>query len=330
MTNNSWLEKMENSSSNLQTVSLHPTVEAMHGPYIIFTTVMTYTTNTIALLILPYTKGIPKNSRLFFMSLSIANFGNGIPIALATYAFYVGYFPFPVESCKLLSSSLFMTFYFVSMNSLLALNIERYIAIKKPLKYLIIVTTTRIRCVNGIIWIIGILLGPVIYIWGPPTSYNTYLGICGQNFEGFGHVERVFLTLPFVLPSLMMIYIYIYLLRITHSQIKAIQLRQPQVMATQVKGHCKTIIGHCTFHFTELRNLTTFLAITVVNLLVWLPFFIILTIYESGIPHTIFIIQFWCACLGNWLNMVILMGTNSKCRHEVLDLLKSKRCLRKQ
>ena len=309
---------MKTSSSSLQTVNLSPAIEAIHGPYNVFTTVMIYSTNIIALRILPHTKGIPKNSRLFFMSISIANLGNGIPIALGIYVFYVGYYPFPVEICKFLSSWLFMTFYFVSMNSLLALNIERYIAIKKPLKYPIIVTTTRIRCANGITWIIGSLLGPAIYKWGPPTLYRPYIGICGQNYTQFGHVKRVSLILPFILPSLMMIYIYIYLLYISHSKIKAIRHRQPRITATQVKGH----------YILELQNLVTFLAITVVNFLVWLPFFITSTIYTSEIPHTSYVIQYWCACFGNWLNVVILMGSNSRCRHEVRNVLIGRRCLR--
>ena len=80
-------------------VNLSPAIKAKHEPNIVITTVMIYLTNTIALLILLYTKGIPKNSRLFFMSISIANFGNGIPIALVTYAFYIGYHHFPVIIC---------------------------------------------------------------------------------------------------------------------------------------------------------------------------------------------------------------------------------------
>ncbi len=316
---------MANSSVTMVTSlvdeQISSTFAKLHGAYLVLSTVITLVVNFTALSILPQTKAVPKHTRLFLISISVANLGNSIPIAMAIYPFFTGHYPLGLGICQFSSSVLLTTFFIASLHFLLCLNVERYIAIRKPLRYPTIVTTRRVRYITGITWFLSISIGIFNYLWRPLPPFKAFIGICVHgNTAYLGPVLELVIFFPFILPTFITTIVYINLLCITHSQIKVMKERE------------RHLPPRCYYTFIEMRNIAIFLTITIVNLLVWIPFLITYYVLDSaGItfsPHHM-LIMFWLAASSNWLNMVILMGSNPKCRQEVRYLWTKKFCYRK-
>lgn len=319
---------MENVSITSATDHLSPQVAAIHGVVLIFTTIAVFVANILALVILPHVQSIPVNNRLFFMSLAIAELGNGALYASGIYPFYAGHFPYGSFVCRYGFGAMLVALTIVSTSSLLALNMDRYIAIVKPFKYATLMTRNRVLFANVIIWVAAAIGGISFSAYGLPCSFRRPTGFCVADFTVLSVVMNATIMIPFCLPSTAMIVIYGHLLHITHTQIKAIQKQYQQVMGNDNQQVKVQRSNHLRM---ELKNICTFLSITIVHYLVWMPYYVINTIYSYNgvmVPSEIYNIVSWFSSSGSWLIAVILMGSNEGCRKQIGRLLKN--CLHRR
>ena len=160
-----------------------------------------------------------------------------------------------------------------SICNLAAVSIDRFIAITKPLDYPRIMTKKTVLSLIGFVWFYACLWGLLsLFNWDDPgVQHITVLQEC-QNSNTIYYTSAA--ALSFLLPLLIVLFAYSWLLKIAFEQTKAIARKQ-----LQHKKKTRIL-------FRELKAAKTLGIVVGVFVVSWLPFFIIL------------LLAFWCpSCL---------------------------------
>lgn len=131
------------------------------------------------------------SSVLLYGSLSLADLIVGI-ISVPTYLFIDVFDCWPLGdfTCDLLTTSDFVSST-VGCFSLIAIMVDRYFAIKMPMKYVSVKTGTKLSIVISIIWILAVAIwAPIIFGIRAATDHSLFAGGCyflyyTQEFVGF-------------------------------------------------------------------------------------------------------------------------------------------------
>ena len=169
--------------------------------------------NLLVLIILPRVKSCKGNPRLFLTSLTMADLMAGIfvaiPMAISSAA---DKWIFGGTFCNFLAGAR-LVFNIGALLSLLAVTVDRYIAIAYPLRYREIVTKRRSICTVVGIWILGILF---TFGYGPlfdrvPARYFSHHCLCfftSSDVEEFDWTLIFCLSLFVVTPFIVTTIIY--------------------------------------------------------------------------------------------------------------------------
>ncbi|XP_072027636.1 beta-3 adrenergic receptor-like [Amphiura filiformis] len=216
-----------------------PTTAAIVTKGVFLTVVVTlsFVSNTLCLVVLPRVRdrSLQKVTKIFMISFTVCDifgiFFSYIPMTVSTF---LHNWPFGDTMCWI-NGFAGTIFAYTSGIQLLALNLERYLAISYPLKwYHVYVTPFRARITVVLLWMSAVTFSAVAYsLPNRYTAYSLFLGVCNSN--PCGHepdisgtiLSSAFFVSPVLLTLLLWLKLYLLAKRHTKaivSQARAINL----------------------------------------------------------------------------------------------------------
>ncbi|XP_034027174.1 adenosine A2a receptor a [Thalassophryne amazonica] len=170
-------------------------------------------------------------TNFFVVSLAVADIAVGVLAIPFAVVISIGF-------CSNFYGCLFMACFVLiltqsSIFSLLAIAIDRYIAIKLPLRYNSLVTGQRARCIIAICWVLSIFIGMIPMMgWHklPPNSNTTICppGLMECLFEEVVNMQYMVYFNFFacvLIPLLLMLGIYLCIFMAARHQLRLIELK---------------------------------------------------------------------------------------------------------
>lgn len=193
-----------------------------------------------------------------------------------------------------------------SIIDLAVISLERFVAVRYPLRYKTIVSRRRCLCVIVFVWLYSVAFSLSSYI---PIG-RFYLNSCVFFTESY--VVTVAIT-SFVLPLLVMLVTYGWIFKVAKSHARCIVRNLP------TSGVNRTVRR-------ELKTAKTLTLIIGAYIICWFPFFAYIAVpvlfgyhnYSLALFHTVQIIRYF----NSLANPFIYVGINREFRSKALKLLK--------
>lgn len=282
--------------------------------------------NVINLIILPRVNCFGEVTKFLLRSLAVTDLLIGIVVGFAVSPAIMDYWPYGDVFCKLIGSlGTFLST--TSSLTLMCISLDRYLAVTKPLRYIVIVTLSRARLVVLTVWIICIIfIVLVVSATWPPFQIITYDAVLCTCIVSFfdGKVLPQALTAAAVcvlVPSIVISFTNAKLLMISIGHAKRIHA---------LPGHHQERGGNQAMSVIELKAVKTTLTITGIYYIAWTPF-LIAQLYRafSSMPAAGWI-QFVTGSLvisNSWWNVFIYSFMNKTFMEKFNEmfLLKCKR-----
>ncbi|CAL1535685.1 unnamed protein product, partial [Lymnaea stagnalis] len=268
--------------------------------------------NSVVLAVICRTPRLHTVTNVFMGNLALADVMVGISVAPCASLSYVG-LPHNFYGCVFINSILLMITN-VSILMLLAIAIERFIAIKEPFLYERVLTIRRAIFVNIFVWVLGLSLG-MVPLLGWNTGYHEieyckFLDVMTLEymvyFQFFGLV---------LLPMSIMLFIYLYIIIIIQRH-----LRKSDALGEQLHGkHLKSLFK---------KDVKSAKWLAMVNLLFgifWLPINI-LNCISLFCPQCQFPILFLLAAIvmshaNSCINPFLYAASNSRIKRAIKEMI---------
>lgn len=227
------------------------------------------------------------------------------------YWFYFPVWPLGGLTCNVWNS-LFFLFLTASVFNLLAISVDRFIAIVYPLRYKELMNLNVVKIIIAVIWTYSFVTGVILFLVLIPPKEKIYTFDLPPAFHGFLLVGNV------LVPFLIMIGFYykIYVIARRHAKCVGIISNNPTDMRNV--GH---LIGR------ELRVAKALGIVVVTFVLCWLPFEIInvAILIDEGVENCAMEIAdtlaCWLAYLQTAVNPIIYAFSNTKFRKAFKKIL---------
>ena len=299
--------------------------EVMHETWVVviqtvvltITSLLVITGNILSFLVLLTSRDGSEVTRLCMLSLTATDIGIGflicIPITVATA---VNRWPFGEGFCLAVATSSIL----LSLGGIfvVAVNLERYVAIVWPLRSVTYVTIPRARFTLGSVWILGgIFCALYGFLPGRSAVYHPHFHTCfvdpddPNKSDIFGVMAAwIFAILPFLMT--LVLYSRLYMIARRHA-------RQICVMEVGNLNPRRMIKK------SDLKSATTFFIITAVLALSWLPFASVIcyegvTRYEAN-PLVTFISLILLLSNSYW-NIIIYFFRNGRFRQAAIKFVR--------
>ncbi|XP_054768186.2 melanocyte-stimulating hormone receptor-like [Lytechinus pictus] len=191
----------------------------------------------------------------------------------------------------------------VSFGHIVALTADRYIAVTKPLRYVQIVTLTRIAIVLGSLWILSTLLNSVRYVGFKLQTNSTILDrnktICDRPYSGSMSFNFGWLLLSVVV-------VLMVALHVINTLLLRIAMKQKRKIAIQ-----RVVIG---FHQDQppaqndrLKAFKTISLVVLLFVIFWFPFpvYLVLWLTTYVSPQTFSV---YCNCFLVWHTISLIVN----------------------
>jgi len=285
----------------------NPDVEELRSTYIancVFNSFLSYTAimlNIITIHVIRKTSSLPKTLKTLLLSLAVSDVGVGLLGQPFYTALVVEWLQQNNPGCNTNIVFIFIvnTFSLASFFIVVAISVERFLAIHFHLRYQELVTHTRVVVVVVSIWVLSGLL-PAAVFWIPQDIFlliKTFLGVIG-----------VLLTT--------VAYIRIYL---------AVRHHKNQIQALQVQQVAEN--GEMANFISLVKSAVGIFYVYLVFLICYLPFFIslvALNINGTSINLKRFLLYSWTVMfLNSSLNPVIYCWKMRHIRHAIINILRN-------
>ena len=247
---------------------------------------------------------LPKTLKTLLLSLAVSDVGVGL-LAQPFYAsLLVKWLQQNNPGRMIYMSFIFIVsvFSFASFLGVVAISVDRFLAIHLHLRYQELVTHKRVVAVVISIWLLSVIF-PSLVFWIPPDIYSRINLISG--------VIGLFLTT--------VAYIRIYV---------AVQLHRNQIHTLHIRGAEN---GEMANFARIIKSAIGTFYVYVVFLICYLPFFISLTVYNINGPSIEFKICFLYSLtvmyFNSSLNPVIYCWKMRHIRQAIMDILRNISCL---
>ncbi len=277
-------------------------IVSLRSSLVIVSSILSLVSNILCIIILKSRKcNIPENNRLLMITVSLSDFGIAVVTVITIAPVILNRWPYGRTMCmiqSLLSQFLSGTSIFL----LLAVSIDRYIAISKPLRYPVLVTRRRILLTVSAIWFIeSLLCFGLVPVAGAPIRYSIVVGRCTPIWRP-GHDTAMLLgglTTTIIVPFIVMIFIYTRLFLITRKQLATLQ------KMSRASGHNPPWMIASTHN--DRKTSRIFFSITIVFALSWFPYTIV-TFYqnlaETYAPDMIQFLAMFTTYSSSWLDVL--------------------------
>ena len=282
-------------------------VQDLHSTYIancVFNSFLSFTAimlNIVTIHAIRKTSSLPKTLRILLLSLAVSDLGVGLFVQPFYTSLLVKWLQQNIPNCITYKVFFFIGLLFTvaSFFGVVAVGIDRFLAIHLHLRYLELVTHKRVLAVTISTWVLGALIS-LASLWVSPTTRTL--------FEGIIIIVGLLLTT--------VVYIRIYL---------AVRRHKNQIQALQAQQADQT---------DEMANFASIVKTTVgvfyiylVLLFCFLPYFISLAamaiVGPSDPLKRLFFFSFTLAFLNSSLNPVIYCWKMKHIRHTIMEILRN-------
>ncbi|KAF7667591.1 hypothetical protein LDENG_00053260 [Lucifuga dentata] len=227
-----------------------------------------------------------------------------------------------------------------SILTLLAISVDRYLAVTMPLRYSSLVLPWRIAVAMMIVWTVSLAVSflPIHMGWNTIDGTVQNSGPGAQLNACRFELNRPYVltdsSLTFFLPLVAMCWTYLRILRIARAQAKRILSARPACVTTY---NCRnnpststTLVSNVTAVALREHKATLTLAVVIGAFVVcWLPYFIFFTVLgikEHQDPNTVpaFPIVLWLGYTNSALNPILYGALNRDFRSAYTRLLSCK------
>ena len=314
------MENATDATEDQQASWFHQLVPYMESIVLFMVVAFIVLGNTVCLVVVQKSSALNEISRVFMTSLSISDLVAGTLYGSFTIgAAAVGHWPYGYAFCSL-SGIITIMATSVSMMSLLALNLERYIAIVHPYLYIRHFTVNKSRVNVLAIWIGSITWALLCGLLpGREAEYHSGFHTCFYNpidhhqLDILGLLTVVFFICVSFITTLIL---YGNLFRIATKHIRAISAQQ-SVNVNPSQGR--------QFKKSDAKAAVTFFVVTMAYALAWMPF-VCCYFYEtfSGnvTPDIIASLSQLLALSNSWWNIVIYYARNTEFRKQARKIIR--------
>ena len=251
------------------------------------------------------TSSLPNTLKTLLLSLAVSDVGVGL-LGQPFYAsLLVKWLQQNDPGCMIYMSFIFIVnvFSFASFLGVVAISVDRFLAIHLHLRYQELVTHKRVVAVVISIWLLSVF-HRIPMFWIPPDVYSRIYLISG--------VIGLFLTT--------VAYIRIYV---------AVQLHRNQIHSLQIQEGAEN--GEMANFARIIKSAVGTFYVYVVFLICYLPFFISLVVYNINGPSIEFkrslLSSFTVMYFNSSLNPVLYCWKMRHIRHAIMDILRNISCL---
>ena len=271
----------------------------------VFSSFLAYTAvmlNIVTMHAIRKTSSIPKTLKTLLLSLAVSDVGVGLLVQPYYISLLIKHLQLIVPNCntyKLFSLAVSYLFCTASFLGVVAVSVDRFLAIDLHLRYQELVTHKRVVALVISIWVISTFL-PFLMLLIPLDIYVLIILIAG--------------TVGLVITT--MVYIRIYL---------AVRRHKNQIQVLQVQQVAQA--GEVTIFSSLVKSAVGTFYVYLVFLLCYLPFFISLVAKEmnssSIVLKRIYLFAFTLVYLNSSLNPVIYCWKMRHIRHVVMNILRN-------
>ncbi|KAG7516012.1 histamine H2 receptor-like [Solea senegalensis] len=215
-----------------------------------------------------------------------------------------------------------------SILTLMAISVDRYLAISAPLSYSRRVTPLSVTLALIAIWTMSLTMSFVpIHLGWNTVDYRVQHSDWGLGdedkkehycqFEWNNNYVLIYTSVAFYLPLLLMIGMYLCIFRVAQEQVRRIRAATPSFprMASTVA----TVREH--------KATVTLAAILGVFVICWFPYFTYITCVsikeKTNPPNTLHSVVLWLGYFNSALNPILYPALNRDFRRAYVDLLRS-------
>ena len=295
----------------------HPTFyRFLAAALLLISTCVILTENSLCLVVLYKNTTARFPVRLFLASLATNDICIGLLMALpSTIAAVYDDWAFGCTFCDI-TATIMPTTVIVGVLSLLLLNIDTYLVIKFPLKYHLLMTSTRAKIAVALLWILS-FLQTLLYLL-PQSSLGfkritIYAYVYFRCFKvSEAQMDYILLTTIAVftqLPFVVTVYVYIRLLNIARNQ--------------RMSQHCA---HSSTRKKSSMKAIRTFFIVTLAFGLSNMPFSVVTaveTMANLNVPYTIAFSSYLLLLSNSWLNFLVYYLRNESFRETAQTLYRS-------
>ena len=265
--------------------------------------------NTLLFVIIYNNKSMRTPMYILITSLAVSDFGVGIstaPLTLAI-AFNNGQWVLGDSVCtfQAMANS---TFFIATMLTLMAMTMEKYFSIVRPLSRFI--TQKRTKRFVVVAWVLTLLLSTLPLLGIGRYGFNKTTQSCGLAFPDTT-IERIYLVitlfLGFVLPLGVMSIanVIIFMAIRKHSK--------------RLRRHAQGIAAKAGVTASQKHFTMTVLIILAVFIVSWTPFLILAVTAESAdsamnMPRVLGVVAYWCGYAASAWNPIIYVSRNRRFR----------------
>ena len=284
-------------------------VQKLHSSYIvncIFNSFLSYTAitlNIVTIHAIRKASSLPKQLKALLLSLAVSDIGVGLLGQPFYISFLVRWLQQDIPNCNAYSGFFIVIrlFSLASYLSVVAISVDRFLAIHLHLRYQELVTRQRVVAVVLSVWVLSVLISLTTF-WLPPEITSVALSSIG--------IACVIATTT--------VYWRIYLALKRHkNQMKAIQL-QGQIREISQNGNMA--------NFASIRKSAVgVFYVVVVFLVCYLPHFLLLLIHSPSfavMKHTLELYSMTLIFLNSSLNPVVYCWKMKQIRRAIINILR--------
>ncbi len=306
-----------------------PVYYAMRIVSIICITILVFSSNILALIVIPRTK-MASNSKFLLLSLCRADLIVGFVALFAVASSIMNEWPYGTFMCYVVGTLIY-AFVTVAVFSLLILSVDRYLAISKPLHYNTIVTKKRLRIAVVISWLYPFAMFCYTFFSQRPVKYSRHRCTCYRVLPDLGknpilddsdmRIAMAIVTIVVAgtgITAFMLLFVHLRIYCITRSQIKAIQ----DISVATPEGRVSISIKA-----GDKKALRMIAVTTLIFVVAWPPLLITDMFLLSGypVPEPLEFSVYWLSVSSSWIQVFALVVTSDDFRYTLGKVLK--RCI---